>query len=138
MIEKTNATDENIVKYFNTLNKLYEVLQLTDRISMNKFSEQNNVTKNLSTVLQKGGVINCLAKGRGSRWEWTSIAPTREMSVKVLKELSKLNPERPGVRGGKREGAGRKSKSFENRYLDSYTIKLFFGLIKINIKLNYN
>ena len=135
-IIETKAREENIVKYFNTLKKLYEILQLTKDISMLKFSEQNNITKNLSTVLQKGGVIKCTGIGRAAKWEWTSIEPTRQMAIKVLKELSKLNPPRKN-RGGKRDGSGRKSKIIENRYLDSYTIKIFFGIIKINIKLNY-
>ena len=136
--QTTQATQENILKYYNALKKLYNVLQLTGKISMLKFSEQNNVTKSLSTILQKGGLIKLTGKGRASNWEWTTIDPTREMAIKVLKELATINPPRESKkRGGKRDGAGRKTKAIENRILDSYTIILFFGLIKINIKLNY-
>ena len=155
---KTNATEENIVKYFSALKKLEETLDLTSRISMMKFSENNNLSKNLSTVLRKGKVIKCLKKGRFSEWEWITIKPTREMAIKTLIELGKENPERNNIddirqmtkeeiasirdrkketRGGARVGAGRKTKAKESEKLEGYTIKTFFGLIKINVKLNY-
>lgn len=139
---QTQATPDNILKYYNALKKLHNVLQLTDKISMLKFSEQNKISKSLSTVLQRGGVIKLNGKGRATSWEWSSIEPTREMAIRVLKELAIINPPRETSckiknRGGKREGAGRKAKSVENRYLESYTIRMFFGLVKINIKLNY-
>ena len=138
MESKTKATQENIVKYFNTLKKLNETLNLTGRISMLKFSEQNNVSKNLSTVLQKGGIIKLTGRAKTSNWEWTTIPPTREMAIKVLQQMGLLNPPRKeNKRGGKREGSGRKTKKIENMKLDSYTVRMFFGLIKINIKLNY-
>lgn len=137
-MEKTNATEQNIIKYYECLKKLYDVLSLTDKISMLKFSQQNNLTKSLSTVLQNGGIIKCNGKGRTTSWEWTSIPPTRAMAIEVLKRLASINPPRKETKGGgKRESAGRKSKEVENRYLDSYSVRLIFGLIKINIKLNY-
>lgn len=137
-MEATRATEQNIIKYYECLKKLHEVLSLTDKISMLKFSEQNNLTKSLSTVLQKGGIIKCNGKGRATSWEWTSIPPTRAMAVEVLKRLASVNPPRKETKaGGKREGASRKAKEIENRFLDSYSVRLLFGLIKINIKLNY-
>ena len=137
---ETRATEENIVKYFNTLKNLHLILQNTRKISMLDFSINNNVTKNLSTVLQKGGIIQLSKVGRSPEWKWTSIPPTREMAIKVLQELTKLNPPRnkpepKKQRGGKRDGAGRKTKSIENRYLDNITFKLFW--ITIKIQLNY-
>lgn len=134
---KTRATEENIVKYYNVLNDLHLILQNTSRISMLDFSVKNKITKNLSNVLQKGGVIKKIKAGRYPEWEWVSIKPTREMAIKVLQELAKFNPDRKekSNHGGKREGAGRKSKEIENRYLDSITFKIFW--VKINVKLNY-
>ena len=134
--EKTQALEENIVKYFEALKKLHIILSATNRISMMKFSEDNKLSKSLSTVLSKGGVIVCMKKGKFSEWKWNTILPSRQMAVKVLQELSSVNPERK-TRGGKRDGSGRKTKSEENKFLESYTVKLLFGLIKINIKLNY-
>tara|TARA_R110000851_G_C12661210_1_gene521451 strand:+ start:74 stop:487 length:414 start_codon:yes stop_codon:yes gene_type:complete len=132
---KTSATEESIVKYYKVLKNLHLILTNTSRISMLEFSTRNNVTKNLSTVLQKGGIIELSKSGRSPEWKWTSIEPTREMAIKVHIELSKLNPPRKESRGGKREGAGRKTKELENRYLDSITFKIFWTTIKIN--LNY-
>jgi hypothetical protein len=57
--------------------------------------------------------------------------PTKNKELKEVEIIENTN------RGGAREGSGRKSKQIENRLLDSITIKLLFGLIKINIKLNY-
>jgi hypothetical protein len=134
---KTQATQENILKYLNVLKVLHHLLSYSKRISMLDFSVRNKVTKNLSTVLSKGGIIKCIKSGRNSEWEWASIEPTREMAIKVLQELATLNPERKNNQGGKRENSGRKTKEVENRKLESLTMKLLFGLIKINITLNY-
>ena len=135
-VESTQALDKNIVKYHDALEKLHIILSATNRISMMKFSEDNKLSKSLSTILSRGGVIVCVKKGKFSEWKWNTIPPSRQMAVKVLKELSSVNPERK-IRGGKREGSGRKTKSEENKFLESYTVKLLFGLIKINVKLNY-
>ena len=134
---ETQATNENILKYYAILKDLHKLLGYTKRISMLSFSAKNKVSKNLSTVLSQGKIIKCITKGRGSEWEWISIEPTREMAIKVLQELGKLNPERKTTQGGKREGAVRKTKEHENKVLDSFSIRLLFGLIKINVKLNY-
>jgi len=135
---KTKAREENIVKYFNVLNQLYFTLKLTNKISMLKFSEQNNVTKNLSTVLKKGGIITNKGTGRSTEWYWNSIEPTREMAIKVLQETTKLNPPRKN-HGGKRKGSGRKTREEEVKKLKvSYTVKIYlWGLIKIRTNYFY-
>ena len=135
-VESTQALEENIVKYQKALTKLHIILSATNRISMMKFSEDNKLSKSLSTVLSRGGIIVCMKKGKFSEWNWNTIRPSRQMAIKVLQELSSVNPKRK-IRGGKREGSGRKTKSEENKFLESYTVRLLFGLIKINVKLNY-
>lgn len=105
---ETNATEENITKYLSALQDLKIILRATNRISLNKFSIDNNISKNSSIVLSKGGIIKCTKKGKGSTWEWTStVEPNRQMAIRLLKGLGKQNPKR----GGKREGAGRLSGS---------------------------
>ena len=126
---KTRATEENIVKYVNTLQKLKTILDNTNNLSMLKFSENNNVTKNLSTVLQKGGVIKLVSRGRFPKWEWTTIEPNRHMAIKVLQELSKLNP--------LRERSVKKVKKINKQELNYYEVKTFFGLITFRIKPNF-
>ena len=133
---KTQATKENIDKYYDILKTLYNTLQLSNSISMMKFSEQHNITKNLSTVLRAGGVIKLEGKARSAKWYWNTIQPTREMAIETLKRLADYNqPRKKETRGGKREGSGRKTKEIENRYLDNITFKLFW--ITIKVKLNY-
>jgi len=140
---ETRATEENILKYFNVLKKLHFLLSNTNRISMFDFSVKNNVTKNLSTVLQKGGIIKMTKKGRYPEWEWNTIEPNREMAIKTLKELALLNPVRHPLsnttsnRGGARAGSGRKPKSIENRYLKSKTKSFLFGILKIKTTYEY-
>lgn len=102
---KTRARKENIDKYEAVLKILFHRLRYDKQLSMFKFSQEYNVSKNLSTVLSKGGIIKNLKRGRSTQWEWVSIEPNKDMAVKVLTELGKLNP--PRKRGGKREGAGR-------------------------------
>ena len=89
---KTRTKDESIEKYLSVLQELKIILDNTNHLSMLKFSEKNGVTKNLSTVLQKGGVIKLISRGRHPKWEWITIQPNRHMAIKVLQELSKLNP----------------------------------------------
>ena len=136
METKTNASEETIKKYFETLNLLHSILLNTKNVSMLRFSENNNISKNLSTVLSKGGIIKNIKKGKYVEWEWTSIKPTREMAIKTIKLLTEENPERK-PRGGSRIGSGRKTKKVENTYLKGYTTKYFFGLIKVYTEFNY-
>ena len=137
---ETRATEENIVKYFKVLKELHTILGYTDSLSMLKFSTQNNVTKSLSTVLQKGGVIKNIGnKGKGAKWTWNTIEPSRNMAIKCLQKLAELNPPRKKSMGGKREGSGRKTKIEEAATLKVklYTISLFWGLFNLNIKPIY-
>jgi len=120
---ETRATEENISKYFDVLKKLHLILSYTNKISMSDFSVKNHVSKNLSTVLQLGGVIKIIKSGRYPEWEWNTIYPTREMAIKTLKEFSKLNPERKTYYNTNK-------KTNRVKY---YEIKLIWGLIKLKI-----
>jgi hypothetical protein len=132
---KTRATEENIVKYLNVLQELKIILDNTNHLSMLKFSEKHNVTKNLSTVLQKGGVIELISRGRFPKWKWTTIQPNKHMALKVLQELSKLNPPRKSkVKKGKTDNATIKLE--QKSTINYYEVKVFFGLITFKIKPN--
>jgi len=120
----TRATEENILKYFEELKKLHLILSYTNKISMLDFSVKNHVSKNLSTVLQNGGVIRMLKQGRYPEWEWRSIIPTREMAIHTLKGFTKINPERK-----RNINIPKKIK-----LLKYYEIRLLWGLIKIKIR----
>lgn len=122
---ETRATEQNIIKYLKVLKELKLVLDNTPNLSMLNFSTKHNVTKNLSTVLQKGGVIKLTKKGRYTEWKWVSIEPTREMAMKTLQELTHLNPprkikEKPILKA-------------TEKVIEYYYITLFFGLFKIKI-----
>jgi hypothetical protein len=137
---KTRATEENILKYYNALKDLNVILKSTKVLSMLRFSEQRNLTKSLSTVLQRGKVIKLLKKGKYSEWEWTTIEPTRDMAIKVLQELSSLNPPRKVGRPRKLVSQSKtntiKIKSKEKTIV-GYKVNLLFGLIKLNVKPIY-
>ncbi len=128
--EDTRATDANIVKYLAALLRLHTILCATNRVSMMKFSIDNSLSKNLSTVLSKGGVIKCIKKGKFSEWEWCTIPPNKHMAIKVLKEFAILNPERRPYE--------KKVSVVNARVLESYNIKLLFGLITIKVKPIYS
>jgi Icc-related predicted phosphoesterase len=128
---ETRATEENILKYLKVLKDLKFILDNTPNLSMMNFSEKNNVTKNLSTVLQKGGVIKLTKKGRYCEWKWSTIEPTREMSIKTLQELAKLNPPREIKVVDHKEVKATKKTIVKT--VSYYEIKLLFGLINFKI-----
>tara|TARA_R110000803_G_scaffold61223_1_gene120971 strand:- start:6982 stop:7413 length:432 start_codon:yes stop_codon:yes gene_type:complete len=132
---RTRTKEETVIQYFKVLKDLHFLLSNTKRISMNDFCGKNNVSKRIPIVLQKGGVIRMLKKGRSAEWEWISIEPTREMAIKLLNTLAS-KPDGRKNNGGHTTNGGRKPNAIENRYLDSYTIKLL-GVFKMTIKLNY-
>jgi len=135
---ENNQKDETILKYFELLKRLHEILKYTNKISMLEFCQKNNVSKSLSTALQKGGIIkNEGGKAARRNWVWNTIPPTREMAIRTIEELSKLNP--PRKKGGKIESPGRKTKTKEvpNLRVKLYTISLFWGLFNIKIKPIY-
>lgn len=142
---ETRATEENIMKYLEALKKLHTILSHTNRLSMLSFSEKNKLTKSLSTVLSKGGVIKCTKKGINSEWEWTSIPPNRHMAIKTLQSLAEINPPRKVVNtlekkhGGNRKGAGRKTKAEELKKarVKSYEVRLLWGMAKFKINPIY-
>lgn len=134
-MEDTRATEENIVKYYNVLKSLYAILQDTNVISMNTFSVNHNVSKNISTILQSGGIIKLKSKGRYAEWEWIGIEPTREMSIKVLKEFVKFNPARK--RTPAHTTSNKTVVASAEKHVIRYDIRLLFGLITIKIKPVY-
>ena len=134
------------LKYLEALKELQNILKYTDRISLTKFAKDNSLNTNFATVLIKGGIIECNGvRGRGTKYKWTTIDPNIRMAETVLSKLSNMHVSEPKKedeepkkkRGGKRVGAGRKSKVEENKYIHSYTTSFLFGLIKINTKVNY-
>jgi hypothetical protein len=145
-MENNRVKQETIDKYFKSLVELRNVLKYTNRISLDEFSVKNNLSKNLSKVLQKGGIIKCLKRGRFSEWEWTTIEPTTHMAVKTIQLLGLENPPRKTelktavkqTRGGYRPNSGRKTKEEESLKAiktKTITITLLWGLISFNINI---
>lgn len=132
-MRKSNMQEENIVKYLECLKKLKIILNATNRISMLKFSEDNKISKNISTVLSNGKIIRCLKKGKHSEWEWIGIDPNRNMAIRLIEGLGRLNPPRKKIekqvvkkRGGYRVGSGRKTKETESNRSETKIKKSFF------------
>lgn len=146
-MENNRVKDQTIEKYFNALVELRNVLKYTNRISLDEFSVKNNLSKNLSKVLQKGGIIKCLKRGRFSEWEWTTIEPTNHMAVKTIQLLGVENPPRKtqikkeikvNTRGGLRPNSGRKTKEEEVKELikdKKIKVVLFWGLFTFHFNL---
>jgi len=126
-------------KYLDALNDLYSVLKYTDSLSLTRFMTDNGLSKNFAIVIKKGGLISTNGlKSKGAKYKWETIKPNIKMAKEVVDRINKVgNTAMKKTRGGKREGSGRKPKSIENRYLESYTTSLLWGLIKIKTKLNY-
>lgn len=133
---ETRAKEQNIEKYLKVLQELKMILDHTPHLSMLKFSEKHNVTKNLSTVLQKGGIIKLTKKGRFPQWQWISIEPNKHMAAKTLQELSKLNPPRKKEIKNQNTILDRPKKT-KKSIVDYYEIKMLFGLITFRIKPHF-
>lgn len=74
------------------LKDLHLILQHTDKINMAEFCKKNKINKAFGWQAQKWGLIKQTGtKGRGSRWKWTTITPTREMAMEVYDRLLDLS-----------------------------------------------
>tara|TARA_R110000782_G_scaffold36199_1_gene86251 strand:- start:10 stop:459 length:450 start_codon:yes stop_codon:yes gene_type:complete len=149
-MEKNRVKEASIQKYFNALVDLKNVLSYTNRISLNHFCEKNQLSKNLPRVLQKGGIIKCIVKGKYSQWEWTTIEPNKHMAVKSIQMLGILNPPRSTpqkttaiidgrkLNGGSRVGAGRKLKQedvLQQVIKKTIDVRVFWGLFTFTINI---
>jgi hypothetical protein len=142
----SRVSQESVEKYYNALVELNNVLKYTTIISLNSFCIKNNLSKNLPSVLKKGGIVKCITKGKYSEWEWISIEPNRQMANKSVQMLGELNPPRKLVvkkevkevikpklpRGGARKGSGRKTKLEEIKKHIEYLP--LFNKKKLNLK----
>ena len=117
----------SIEKYYDALIELKKVLNYTNRISLDDFCTKNHLSKNLPRVLQKGGVIKCITKGKYSQWEWTTIEPTKQMAVKSIQMLGLMNPPR------KKSKEKPILKDEEQKRNKKMCVSLFWGLIKFEL-----
>ena len=126
--------EESVNKYLNVLRELKMILDVTPVLSMYRFSTKHEVSKNLSTVLQNGGIVVLKNRGKYSKWEWISIAPNVKMAEKVIRELAKLNPPRTRK---KKEVVPIILKTEKTKEISFYQVNIFFGLIKLKVKPQY-
>ena len=74
--------DKTIDKAFNYLEELHHVLTITDVVNLQKLSTVHKVSKNYGTLLMKN---NLLIKTKNGAMRWTTIEPTREMAIELVK-----------------------------------------------------
>jgi hypothetical protein len=126
--------------------------------SMTKLAKSHKLRQygRVGSFMVDENLITRTGVSRNAKYKWNTLDPNVHMShefitrfeafcskiweeEKAKKEMifsvRPIEAPKKDVRGGKREGAGRKSKEVENRYLDNLSFKLFW--IKITIKLNY-
>ena len=133
---ENHQKDETILKHFEILKRLHEILKYTSKISMFEFCKKNDVSKHFSMALQKGGVIKNTGGRAGSRnWEWNTIPPTREMAIRTIEELKRFNE---SISGRKVMEGKTKTEEATTLRVKLYTISLFWGLFNIKIKPIYN
>jgi hypothetical protein len=131
----SNVKELSIEKYYNALVELRNVLSYTNRISLNDFCAKKQLSKNLPNVLQKGGIIKCITKGKYSQWEWTTIEPTKQMAFKSIQMLGDFNPPRkPQQKTVVIDKIKLKQENLlDNKNDKNIVIKLFFGLFSFTI-----
>jgi hypothetical protein len=148
---------ELVEKYYNGLNEIYTVLKYTDKVSMSELVKKNGLSNETVNVLKKGNVIKLTGKAKGSKWQWLTITPTKQMAFKTLKDVQSLKKQHNAEqrkkiipinitpkevskqplpiptlkRGGYRENSGRKSKAEElKQVIRTIEFSLFWGLVK--------
>jgi hypothetical protein len=81
---------ELVEKYYNGLNEIYTVLKYTDKVSMGDLIQKSGLSKETVDVLKKGNVIKLTGRAKGSRWQWLTITPTKQMAFKTLNEIKSI------------------------------------------------
>ena len=74
--------DKTIDKAFNYLEELHHVLTITDVVNLQKLSSVHKVSNNYGTLLLKN---NLLVKTKGGAMRWSTIEPTREMAIELVR-----------------------------------------------------
>lgn len=128
-----NHTENIIAKYLIALRDLRVVLRHTEKMNITDFLREHQLSSNLSTVLQEGGVIAKVGGNKAATWRWITVEPSREMAIRALDSMSlqnnnnytdKLPSENEPVKR-------RVKKEKEKPAQVTYVAKIFFGLIKI-------
>lgn len=129
--------DKTIDKAFNYLEELHHVLTITDVVNLQKLSTVHKVSKNYGTLLMKN---NLLIKTKNGAMRWTTIEPTREMAIELvkrsneyqrnLKEKKEENKEQVAMNFTKKEISKTVIPARENK--TKKTFNLFWGLLKFD------
>jgi hypothetical protein len=136
-------------RYLTTLKELHRILEYTDRINMSNFVRSNNLNRNISVVLQNGGIIsNAGGKSTSARYKWTSIPPNMAMVKKIIDECTKISLEYNEKSKAKRmKTQPQPQPQTQTQTVDEVkkcemlvnsTTRLLFGLIKIKTTYKYN
>ena len=132
-----NKTKE---KYLKALIDLKLAMSYNPKINITGFCKDYGLNTNTAWQLTNGGIVlNRGKQGRGVEYVWNTIIPNIKMAEELINRVNKVSGDAmKKTRGGERPNSGGKTKEYENLLLVSYTTYLFFGLIKITTKLNYN
>lgn len=71
------------VKYLNAMNELYKTLKTNSDVSINMFLRSQNVSRNLSRVMQNMNLIRCKKVGNNAHWFWIGEKPNSKMAMQV-------------------------------------------------------
>jgi hypothetical protein len=138
------------------LNELYDTLTKGKNVNITDLHKKHNTPTRLTVALQNLGIIHNYSNSRkDSDWGWiSSKKPSKFMVEKAIEEKRRLDREKVNkmrakkmpkrivetevkkpTRGGKREGAGRKSKAVEMACkTETKKISLFWGLFNYELK----
>lgn len=137
MKTKRRIQDKTIDKAFNYLEELHHVLTITDVVNLQKLSTVHKVSKNYGTLLMKN---NLLIKTKNGAMRWTTIEPTREMAIELvrrsneyqrdLKDKKEENKEQVAMNFTKKEISKTVIPTKEKQ--TKRTFNLFWGLLKFD------
>ena len=101
--------DDRTRKYLNGLQKLHEILQYTDRVSILDLAKRLEISGNAFSILSKEGIINNNGSHKYPKWEWVSIEPNIHMAEKLVEKCRK-NEKKNNDLYLEKQGRGKKEK----------------------------
>jgi hypothetical protein len=83
-----------VEKYLKALIKMHEQIKSPRAFNMQNFMEENSLSTNLGTILQKEKMILKIGENKRTPvYKWNTIPPNIHMTIKILDEMKKYNAE---------------------------------------------
>lgn len=138
--------DRREANVYSFIKDLYNILEVADKVAMQKLVKKHRVSSTVPTILKKGGIIKSTTRGC---YEWSSVPPTAMMAKECTRrerDYQKARQQELKDKKAKKEseevlfevdGKALKVEDNKKTQMTGAVIKLLWGLITIRIKFLY-